>query len=320
MSQGKLFKHWPTVLLGVVVAAIMLLVVFTYQLAETESAVVTTLGEINPEPPKPGLHFRWPYPIQDVFRFDNRASCFEGSQGKIEETMTADTKMVLVGIFCIYKISDVNTFYKKLVTVENAERDLNVWMRGAKNATFGRYQFSELINTDPSKVKIRQLQDDIRNELSTKAEPYGISILYVGINTLNLPTTASEEVFNRMNTEREVIAKGYITEGESEATKIRTAANAESQRRITEAQNQAIAIRAQGDAQAAAYYSVFAQNPELAAFLRKLTSLQRIMNTKTTLFLSTDAVPFDIMRGNFVAPALPENATAQPAPAQETAQ
>ena len=39
-----------------------------------------------------------------------------------------------------------------------------------------------------------------------------------------------------------------------------------------------------------------AVRPELAAFLRKLDSLKRILGTKTTLILDTEATPFDIFK------------------------
>ena len=89
MATGNFFKHWPTMLLGLVVAAILLVAVFSYQLNQTESAVVTTFGRPT-EVTEPGLHFRWPFPFQRIYRFDHRIRCFEGGAGKLEETMTAD--------------------------------------------------------------------------------------------------------------------------------------------------------------------------------------------------------------------------------------
>ena len=44
MAEKSFFKHWPTMLLGLIVAAILLTAVFSYQLPQTESAVVTTFG------------------------------------------------------------------------------------------------------------------------------------------------------------------------------------------------------------------------------------------------------------------------------------
>ena len=80
MATGNFFKHWPTMLLGLVVAAILLVAVFSYQLNQTESAVVTTFGRPT-EVTEPGLHFRWPFPFQRIYRFDHRIRCFEGGAG-----------------------------------------------------------------------------------------------------------------------------------------------------------------------------------------------------------------------------------------------
>ena len=71
MATGNFFKHWPTMLLGVVVAVILLIAVFSYQLNQTESAVVTTFGS-PAAVTEPGLHFRWPFPFQRIYRFDHR--------------------------------------------------------------------------------------------------------------------------------------------------------------------------------------------------------------------------------------------------------
>ena len=89
MANGNIFKHWPTILLGLAVSAILLIAVFSFQLNETESAVVTTFGR-PAQITEPGLHFRWPFPFQKVYRFDKRIRCYEGSSGKQEETVWGD--------------------------------------------------------------------------------------------------------------------------------------------------------------------------------------------------------------------------------------
>ena len=78
--SNKVFKHWPTLLLGVFVFAVLLVAVFTYQVSSTEVAVVERMWQMLNEHPEPGLHFRWPYPFQKVYRFDKRIRCYEGSR------------------------------------------------------------------------------------------------------------------------------------------------------------------------------------------------------------------------------------------------
>ena len=75
MASGNFFKHWPTVLLGLIVALILLTAVFSFQLNQTELAVVTTFGR-PAVVAEPGLHFRWPFPFQKVYFFDRRIRCY----------------------------------------------------------------------------------------------------------------------------------------------------------------------------------------------------------------------------------------------------
>lgn len=295
-EKGKFLEHWPTVFFGFLVAVILLIAVFSYQVNETELVVVTTLGQVEPVASEPGLHFRWPYPFQDVIKFDKRRRCFEGNEGRIEETRTADGSNIMVGIFVNYNIDNAAKFNAELGTLAKAEDLLNSQMRSIKNATFGRYRFDQLINPDPAKIKLAEIQQQIQTELATSMGRFGIHVDAVGVSTLNQPQTITSEILKRMVEERKLEAQTYLSNGNTDAQRIRIAADSESRTIITNAEAEAKEIRAKGDADAAQYYAVFKQNPELAAFLRKLESLSRIMQTKTTLILDTNAAPFDLLQ------------------------
>lgn len=295
MATGNFFKHWPTMLLGVVVAAILLIAVFSYQLNQTESAVVTTFG--RPEAvTEPGLHFRWPFPFQKIYKFDHRIRCFEGGSGKIEETMTEDGQNVLVGIYVNYRIDAVEKFFISLENMMNAEERLNSLMRSAKNATFGQYKFSQVINTNPELMKLGEIQDKIQAILERDTAIYGIKIISVGINTINVPESISEKVFERMIEDRKLVANRYLAEGTTRSAVIRNQADQEKAITLAKAEAKAREIRAEGDAEAATYYAVFRENPDLAEFLRKLDSLRLIMRNQTTLVLDTNVAPFDLLK------------------------
>ena len=299
MATSKLFQHLPTVLLGIVVAVVLLLVLVTFQVSETECAVMTTLGNIEKKADlKPGLHFRWPYPFQRVYKFDRRLRCFEGNAGKLEETSTADEQNILVGIFVEYRIADAEKFFVSLERIGEAEQRLNNWMRAARNATFGRYRFNQIVNVDAKEVKLAQIQQEMLAEIRKNAAPFGLEVQAVGINAFNVPSTISEEVFKRMIQERKSAAEKFLSTGALEAGKIRTAADKAKADLLTDAEAKAKTIRAEGDAEAARYYEVFKANPELAAFLRKLDSLRRIMRSRTTLVLDTGAAPFDLLNAD----------------------
>ena len=295
MATGNFFKHWPTMLLGVVVAVILLIAVFSFQLNQTESAVVTTFGRPSAVT-EPGLHFRWPFPFQKIYKFDHRIRCFEGGSGKIEETMTEDGQNVLVGIYVNYRIDKVEKFFISLENLTNAEERLNSLMRSAKNATFGQYKFSQVINTNSKLMKLGEIQDKIQATLERETDIYGIKIVSVGINTINVPERISEKVFDRMIEDRKLVANRYLAEGTVRSAEIRNAADQQKAITLAKAEAEAREIRALGDAEAATYYAVFRENPELAEFLRKLDSLRLIMKNQTTLVLDTNVAPFDLLK------------------------
>jgi membrane protease subunit HflC len=213
-NKSKFLEHWPTVFFGLIVGAILLVAVFSYQLSETETAVVTTLGRVEKYTPEAGLHFRWPFPFQRIYRFDHRIRCFEGGSGKLEETMTADGQNILVGIYVNYKISDAKQFFVTMENLTKAEADLNSWMRGFKNAAFGQYRFNQVINVDPKQMKLNEIQDKIRVDLAKRASEFGMEVVSVGINTINVPKSISEKVFERMIQERQRAAAERLAEGD----------------------------------------------------------------------------------------------------------
>jgi membrane protease subunit HflC len=296
-TKNKLFTHWPTLLLGIIVASFFLVAIFTFQIDETETAIVTTLGTPSEKPYEPGLHLRWPYPIQEVYRFDRRFRCFSGTIAtEGQETSTRDNQNIIVSIFINYRIADAKKFYSSLVTIRKGESQLNSWMRGISLEVFGGYKFGQLVNIDPKKMCLEEIQEKILEKLKTQAASSGIEVRSVGINSLNIPESISKSVFDRMIQERKVEAEKFLAEGKSEAQKIRTDINRKRDDIIAKATAQAKEIRAQGDAEAAKYYATYKKSPELAAFLRKLDSLRTIMKSKTTLILDTDSAPFDVFK------------------------
>ena len=301
MASGNFFKHWPTMLLGLIVAVILLTAVFSFQLNQTETAVLTTFGRPSVVA-EPGLHFRWPFPFQEVYRFDKRIRCYEGSSGKLEETVTKDGHNIIVGVYVNYRIADVNAFFSKLKDVSNGEDVLNTLMRSAKNTAFGQRNFDQIVNEDGKMLKLDAVTDDIKSSLVKDTAEFGIEIVGVGINTLCVPKTVTEKVFERMIAERKQFADKNLAEGKREAKEIRVKADLERDTIIANAEAAAQKLRAEGDAAAAKFYKEFAKDPKLAGFLRKIDALRLIMEKGTTLVIDTNVPPFDLLKADAVIP------------------
>ena len=283
-----------TILLGLIVAAIFLVAIFSYQVQETERALVITMGRITGEC-GPGFHLRLPLPIQEIVKSDIRERWFEGNTGSLEETMTQDEKNVIVGIYTIYSIEDLKQFKNAAKSLEAAEEYLSNRMRTVKGAVIGRFRFDQMINTDPKKMKLTEIEKAMFDQIAPDVKArYGLKVVKVGIRTISVPTKISTAITERMKKERETAASIDKQKGKVEAEKIKTDANQKKREEITRAEAKAKQLMAEGDADAAREYAVFSQNPELAAYLRKLDSLKRIVKTKTTLVLGTDSAPFDL--------------------------
>lgn len=291
----KYFKHWPAMFFGLVVSAIFMVVIFSYQVKSTEVAIVKTLGKISVQN-EAGLHFCWPYPIDIIYKFDNRMHCFDGFAGKIEEVSTRDEETVVVGMFTVYRIADAERLFKNAGNICKAEVLLDNLMRSSRNSVIGAHYLKDFINTGKGEVKIAAIENEIKSGFEANAmSALGLKIEAVGIKTFILPEKITEKVFERMKAERNVLSEKYRSSGKSEAKAMRDEADNKRKSILAKAETEAKTIRGQGDELAAKYYSIFKENQELAVFLRKLDSLNRMSPEKLTLILKTDASPFDVM-------------------------
>jgi len=298
MAESKK-GHWTNIsviLLGLVVVAIFGTAIFSYQVQSTEKAVVLTFGSITGVR-DPGLHFRWPLPVQKIIKYDVRLRCFDGNIGKLEETTTADGKNITVSIYTVYKLKNLERFQSAGGNIVSAEELLGSLMRTAKLAVVGRFTFDQLVNSDSKKIRISQMEKEMLAEIAPKMEEqYGVEVVSAAIKTIGVPEKPAKAIAERMINDRKAAAAIYKTQGDVESREIMTNADAKKRDALTKAEAQATRLRAEGDAAAANYYSVFSQDPQLAIFLRKLESMKRLMGKRTTLVLDTNSAPFDILK------------------------
>jgi len=300
-KESKFMKHGPAMLFGLVVAIVFIFMLFSFQVRSNEYAVITTFGKITDTIDgggDAGLHFRWPYPIQSKQILKSCVYSFSGNVGKLEETLTKDGKNIIVGIDVMYRIAEPVTFVKKVSNgIAGAEDLLNSTMVNVKNGVLGEHNFDDLINTDPKKMKLDEIQAEMKAAIAEIAiKSYGLEITSVGINTINVPETITQKIFERMKKEREKYAASYRAEGKKNAEIIKSSANSARNKMIAKAEAEAKEIMARGDAEAAKYYAAFQKQPELAKFLKKLSSLEKVMKSGPTLILDTNASPFDLLK------------------------
>jgi len=288
-------KQKISFLIGIILLLIFASILFIFQVRQSEVAVVTTFGSYSRTIEDAGLRFKWPWPIQKVYRFDNRLQNFER---KFEQTTTGDAKPLIIEVYVGWQISDPKIFLERFNgDIKKAEQNLESLVRDAKNSVIGQHPFRDLISPREEDLKFNDIEEEIVAAIQIEAkDDYGMEVVFAGIKQLGLPESNTQKVFERMRADRQRLVKQFQGEGESRAMEIRSKAEAESTRILNEAKAQAIEIEGKAEAQANEYYKVFQENPDLAELLLGLEALEAATKEKTTIVADPSTPPFNLFQ------------------------
>jgi membrane protease subunit HflC len=292
MSSLQIFTR---MLIATVVITILGFAMFSFQVASNESAVLTRFGSPVRTIPEPGLFFKWPWPIDTVNRFDTRLAFYDT---RLSEALTQDKRNVIVPVFLAWRVADPLKFLQALGTPAAAPTKLDSIATSARNALLGRYDFQDLVTTDPAKLKLAEFEQRLTDAIRPQAlAAFGIAIEQVGVKRIALPEANTLYVFERMKAERGQYAARFRAEGRREAEELRARTDAERTVLMAEAQKFAEETRGKAEADAARIYAeAHAQDPKFYQFLRELETLRKVTRENTTLILDTDTAPFNQLK------------------------
>jgi membrane protease subunit HflC len=285
-----------TIAIGLVLLLIFVLLLFCFQVRKSEVALVTTFGQATREA-GPGAHLKWPWPIQQVHKFDQRMHNLES---KFEQVQTSDGFNLLVNVYVGWNISDPKLFFTRFGdSPSKAEDSVVDLLRNTYSGILGKHPFSDFISTDVKELKFGEIEKEwlTRLQADVQTNNYGLDVKLLGIIRLGLPESVTEAVFDQMRKERQLQVTKIQSEGERQASDIKSAADAEAARTLADAEAQATRIRAQGESEAAKTFETFKQDPELANFILRLGALESFLKEKTTLVLDTQTEPLTLLRG-----------------------
>ena len=204
-----------TFAIGAVLVVVFALLLFVFQVRQSETAVVTTFGRPVRNITEPGAYFKWPWPVQRVYKFDDRIQNFED---KFNETLTADQNNLITSVYVGWQISDASAFLNHFRdgSVPAAERMLESMLRSANIAVVSKHSLSDFVNADPQALKFDAIENEIeqavQNELRTNE--CGIRLEFLGLKRFGLPESVTQTVFDRMKNERLVLINREQYEGE----------------------------------------------------------------------------------------------------------
>ena len=299
--------------LGLIILAIAVLIVgsasvFTVQ--QTEQALVLRFGE--PVAGRglvstPGLHYKVPF-IEDVVYLDNRILDIETPD---QEVLASDNTRVLVDAFMRYRIVDPLRFYQTVGTLDRGNNQLGFVLNSAIRRVLGEADLTQIVSSDRG-----SLMEKIRDQVNNESGRLGVRAVDVRIRRADLPKQISEQVFNRMITERAREAAEYRAKGSEQAQKIRAKADRDIVVLVGAAQQQADQDRGQGDAMRNQIFAdAYTKDPDFFAFYRSMMAYDAALKgTDTRMVISpvSDFFRYFKSPGGGKAPSAPGAAEKPP--------
>jgi membrane protease subunit HflC len=270
-------RRWVVILgvAGVLVAAWNLAF---FRVPQWMQAIVVQLGEPVRTVQEPGLYLKVPF-VQTVIYFDKRLLEYDASP---KELLTKDKQQLVVDNFVRWRIHDPLQYYRTLRTEAGAQSRLDDVVYSNVRESLGRHTLRDVVNE-----RRAALMEEVTSKSDKKAREYGIEIVDVRIKRADLPEKNELNVFNRMRTERERLAKKFRAEGDEEARKIRSEADKQVQILLADARQKAEIMRGEGDALAVKIFAdAYGRDPDFYEIVRTLEAYRKTIGEGTTLILS----------------------------------
>ena len=268
-----------TSFLAVILALAAITAYFTFfTVHQTEQAMVLQFGQPKKVIKDAGLKWKLPF-VQNVVYFDKRVLELDAPP---QELIVLGKKRLVVDAFARYRITDPLRFFQtvnNLVTARNRLSDI-------LNANLRRV-LSKTALEDIVKVKRRALTREILALVDAEARDFGMRVIDVRIKRADLPKKISENVFRRMQAERQREAAQYRAEGAELANAIRAKADREVVTIKAAATRKAEIIRGEGDAERNKIFAeAFGRDPEFFAFYRSMKAYEQGLEQGTRMLLT----------------------------------
>ena len=266
-----------SMLIGLIVVLAFVGVQALYIIQEGQQGIVFQFGNPMRVVRDPGLYVKMPF-VQDLVLLDKRIL---GTLPQSAEYLTLDKKRVLVDHISRWQITDPLLFYRTVRTEPGARARLDQIIAGRLREEIARQNFVDIV-----RLKRESIMEVVTEGASEPAASFGITLVDVRIQRIDLPTEVQASVFARMQAERNRIAKRYRAEGEERAIEIRAEAEKEREIILATAYQESQILRGEGDALAAAIYAdAFGRDLEFYSLTRRLQMYGQIINQNSTVVL-----------------------------------
>ena len=207
---------------------------------ETKQAIVLQFGDPRKVITEPGLQFKIPF-IQDAVFLDSRLLNLDPQP---EEMILSDQKRIIVDSFARYKIVNPLKFFQ---TVRNEAtfsdrfgRIINASVRGV----ISQYSLASLLSDERLTI-----MNEIQAQILGNEDSFGVEIIDIRIGRTDLTEQVSNNVYERMRSERLKEANLLRAEGEELSKEIVASADRQQTVIVAEAERTSSILRGEGDAE-----------------------------------------------------------------------
>lgn len=249
---------------GALLLAILVLVHMSFFVVnQTDMVLITELGDPRQVISDPGLHAKLPF-VQNAIVFDRRLLDFASSP---EEVILGDQRRLIVDSFARYRITNPLQYYQAVGPSEDAIRArLDSVVTSSLRRVLGSETLLDVLSAQRTRI-MSAIQKQVNGEMAG----FGVDVIDVRIRRADLPAENTQAILQRMQSERDRVARQARAEGAESAARIK--ADADRQRTIILADAGATANTRQGEGEAQAiaiYAGAFGRDPGFFATWRTL--------------------------------------------------
>ncbi len=317
MSKGKSIG-------GLVFLAIAAFVLMSalYTVNEVQQMIITQFGKPVGEPvTTAGLKMKVPF-IQEVNPIDKRVLEWDGSPSDMP---TKDKLYISVDLFARWRIVDPLQYFLRLRDERSAQSRLDDILGSETRNAVAKHELIEIIRTTKDRVPLRDsllagaqqeakmgslvpinkgrklVEKEIFDAAAEKVQVFGIELLDIRFKRINYNQSVRPKIYDRMISERRQIAERFLSEGKGEAARIRGNRVRDLNKIQSEAYREVEEIRGVADAKATEIYArAYNQSPEAVEFYeftRTMQAYKDIIESNSTIILSTDSDLFKFLKG-----------------------
>jgi membrane protease subunit HflC len=252
---------------------------------EGEYKVVLRFGEATRIHDEPGIKFKVPF-VESVRTLPKVQKIHDSEPTLI---LTNDKKPIIVDNYTVWRISDPQKFLRSLNTVSNAESRISDAVYNAVRRKLSEIEYGSIISENTARGDLNAEITKIVADVAAN-QGYGIEIKDVRIKRTDLPAENKESVYNRMISDRQSIAAGYLSEGDEESRKITSNADRQAKELLAEAEARAKKIIAEGEREAARIYNeAYGKDPEFYELYRTLESYVKTFEGEPVIMMPIDS-------------------------------